>query len=345
MQRFQVGEFSLLLRDVEAGDRDAVVGLHTLVFGPDVDGAWFDWKYGQGPAQGAGQAVGVWHADELIAYCGGVPRTLWRHGHAVRGLQIGDVMVHPQWRGMLTRRGPFFQVSRGFYDSRLGLADARSFQLGFGFPNDRHLRLAVLLGLWHEAGRIESLHWSVQSLPSFRLPWLWRWEELNPASPHFDACVNAAWRLMLGQCAGVTLGQRDAAYLRWRYVDRPQSVGPQACPGQRYRFYGLARPWSRFPLGVAVLGARGDSCHWLDWVGPVKWMAMACRACCAQSALANATDMMCWASTAVSSQLLNTSISHRAPRVSLIIPVASDVAAQAIPGLHGWMMGGDTDFL
>ncbi|MBK6361585.1 MAG: GNAT family N-acetyltransferase [Comamonadaceae bacterium] len=102
-----VGGSSLTLRDIAPSDRRAVLDLHTLVFGPDVDERWFTWKYGQAPNQGQGQAVGVWCGGDLIAYCGGLPRTLWTNNSGLRALQIGDVMVHPAWRGILTRRGPF----------------------------------------------------------------------------------------------------------------------------------------------------------------------------------------------------------------------------------------------
>ncbi len=344
-QTVQVGEFSLVLRDVVPGDAANVVVLHTQVFGPEVDASWFTWKYGQDWAQGLGQAMGVWHAGELIAYCGGVPRTLWRQGQSVHGLQIGDVMVHPQWRGILTRRGPFFHVSKAFYDSRLGSAPNHPFQLGFGFPSERHLRLAVLLGLLQDAGVVESLHWTVAQQPSFRLPWLWHWQELQPSDTRFDSAVNAAWSSMLAQSEGLTLGQRDAAYVRWRFVDRPEAIGALAGGSARYRFFELRRPWSNSPAGVAVLNLKQSGVHWLDWVGATRLMPLACTACKLEAARIGATELIAWASPAAVLQLAHSSIDRREACAGLGMPTSSDLNPEDVPDLGWWLMGGDTDFL
>ena len=79
------------LRDVGPSDCTAVLGLHRRVFGSTVDAAWFDWKY----RHGGGEAVGLWQGNELVAHCGGTPRTVLHHGRPARDLQIGDVMVAP----------------------------------------------------------------------------------------------------------------------------------------------------------------------------------------------------------------------------------------------------------
>jgi hypothetical protein len=88
---------------------------------------------------GGGEGVGAWHDGRLVAHCGGLPRNILHQGILQHDLQIGDVMVAPEWRGILTRHGPFFHVSKKFYDSRLGRKNR--FHMGFGFPNARHLRL------------------------------------------------------------------------------------------------------------------------------------------------------------------------------------------------------------
>lgn len=341
----QVGEFTLTLRDVLPGDMAAVLALHTRVFGPDVDAQWFAWKYGQGPLQGHGQAVGAWHGDELIAYCGGVPRTLWRQGQRVRGLQIGDVMVHPARRGILTRHGPFFHVCKHFYDSRLGPEPQRPFQLGFGFPSDRALRLPVLLGLLRDGGVNEALHWDTTASEALRLPWSWRWQALLPADLRFDRAVNAAWQSMRAQTGSLTLGQRDAAYLRWRYIERPNAAGTRDGAPPRYRFFALHRPWSATPAGIAVLDLRSTSAHWLDWVGPVELMPLASRACRLEAGRAGASELTAWASLAVAQQLEHSDIVRREVCAGIGIPSASDLKPQDVPGLRWWLMGGDTDFL
>ncbi|HOF52620.1 MAG TPA: GNAT family N-acetyltransferase, partial [Rhodoferax sp.] len=115
-QMLEIAGTVFTLRDVGPSDCTAVLGLHRRVFGSTVDAAWFDWKY----RHGGGEAVGLWQGNELVAHCGGTPRTVLHHGRPARDLQIGDVMVAPEWRGVLRRRGPFYHVSERLYSSRLG---------------------------------------------------------------------------------------------------------------------------------------------------------------------------------------------------------------------------------
>lgn len=344
-----VGEYSLTVRDILPGDMAAVLALHTQVFGPEVDAQWFAWKYGPAPEQthteGRGQAIGAWHGNALIAFCGGLPRTLWRRNKSLRGMQIGDVMVHPAWRGILTRRGAFFHVSQRFYDSRLGLERTHPFQLGFGFPNARHLRLAVMLGLLRDGGAMESLHWSTSPAAAIGLPWYWRWQALDPSEAGFDSAVDSAWKSMLAQAGELTLGRRDSAYLRWRYVERPQAVNTPTNAPPRYRFFGLRRPWRASFVGVAVLDLRSTSAHWLDWVGPMQPMPLASAACRLEAARNGATELVAWASPSVAGLLERSGIERRAVCAGLGIPTSSDLNPQDMPRLQWWLMGGDTDFL
>jgi hypothetical protein len=345
----RVGSHLLTLRDVQAGDRDAVLRLHTEVFGSAVDASWFDWKYGPALERGHEgapcKAVGAWVGDDLIAYFGGVPRTLWQRGQRVHGLQLSDVMVRPAWRGILTRRGPFFHISKHFYDSRLGALPEHPFQLAFGFSGKVHLRLAVLVGLGWDAGAIESLHWDPLPATPAVLPWHWRWDEMLPSGPRFDAAANAAWQAMRSQSAKLLLGQRNAAYLRWRYVQRPVAPGLAPDAAVRYRFFALRRPWRATPVGLAVLDTRAASVHWLDWVGPQHLMPLVCRACRSETAKAGATELTSWASAAVAEQLKGTGIARRGECARLGIPRRAQLTEEEAPGLSWWLMGGDTDFL
>lgn len=335
-QTFQVGEHTFTLRDLGPQDGQQVLALHREVFGPDADIGWMDWKYGQQAGQGRGRACGVWHGERLIAHCGGLPRLLWRQGRPVDGMQIGDVMVAPQWRGMMTRRGPFFHVSQAFYQRQLGAGQAH--QVGYGFPSERHLRLAVTLKLLWDGGPVHALTWRTAS-PAASLPWSWVWKELPAQASGFDAIVNHAWAGMRADSPQLTLGQRDAAYLRWRYVRRPGGTPP------RYRFFTLRRRWSRQPAGVAVLSLQGAQAMWQDWVGPVRHMPLAAQACRFQAAQAGASHLSLWASPLLAQQLAGTGVDNSSVTAWLGIPRASTIAPEDFAAMNWWLMGGDTDFL
>ena len=341
----QVGEQVLTLRNVQPDDRDAVLALHTEVFESAVDAAWFAWKYGLAPGQGHGHAAGVWHGQRLIAYCGGVPRTLWQRDQPFAAMQMGDVMVHPAWRGILTRRGAFFYVTQFFHSTRVGHKKDKPFQLGFGFPNERAMRLPVKLGLVWDGGTMETLHWYCTAVGTPDLPPLWRWIEMHPFEAKFERACNLAWRKMRTQMGGQTLGQRDAAYLRWRYVDRPPAPSRPVGAAPRYRFFELRRPWSRSPAGVAVLEMGLASAHWLDWVGPMALMPLANLACRLEARRNGADELTAWASTAVAWQLEKSGISRREVCAGIGVSASSDLRHDDVAGLQWWLMGGDTDFL
>jgi hypothetical protein len=336
--QINVGETNLTIRDIAAPDMPQVLALHQTVFGNGADSPWFNWKYGG--AAGKGEAVGAWAGDALIAFCGGVPRTLRCQEQTIRGLQIGDVMVHPQWRGILTRRGPFFHVSEQFYASRLG-SNGKPFEMGYGFPSERHLKLAVLLGLLHDDGRVESLQWALTD-QNHPLPWTWRCEEILPDGPQWDRAVESAWRCMQTSMGNATYGMRNAAYMRWRYADRARLTGPLT---RHYRYWGLRRAWSHHCRGLAVMEVREQSAQWLDWVGTPALMPMGHLAITQAAFREGAQVLSAWVSRAVAHALADTSITHRAVCAGLGVPVASSVPNGQMPGDNWWLMGGDTDFL
>ena len=85
--------------------------------------------------------------------------------------------------------------------------------------------------------------------------------------------------------------------------------------------------------------------HWLDWIGPIKWMPLACRACRMEAAKGSASELVAWANATVAAQLAQTGIARRDVCAGIGIPFASDLKSPTPGGLNLWFMGGDTDFL
>ena len=324
----EIAERRCTVRDVTDADSAAVVALHNRVFdAAGADESWFRWKYGAG----SGEAVGLWDdTDTLVAYCGGVPRPLFQDGRPVAGIQIGDVMVAPEWRGVLTRRGPFYQVSQRFYQTRIG--PERPHQVAFGFPSERHLRLAVALDLLWDGGPIHNLQWPATA-PVHTGGWRWR-----PLAPEagFDALVTRAWAAMRESLSGVTLGQRDSRYVRWRFVD---------FPGRQYRFFGLKRHWFGRACGLAVLRLEPKLAQWLDWIGPPELMPHAVLAARAEAARVGALALTAWASPYVAQQLASTGAAVAGAAAWLGLPTTSCLSPAQRASARWWWMGGDTDFL
>ena len=84
----------------EPGQRD----LFQSVFGQPMSQAHWQWKY----ANGHGEATGVRNASgKLVAHYGAMPRPILFFGQDAMAVQIGDVMVLPEARGVWSRSGPF----------------------------------------------------------------------------------------------------------------------------------------------------------------------------------------------------------------------------------------------
>lgn len=322
----------MTVRDLGTSDMDAVLRLHQQVFGSAVNADWYAWKY----QAGLGEAVGVFHDGALIAHCAGLPRSFCRNGEKLACMQIGDVMVAPQWRGILTRRGPFFHVSQQLYQSRLG--HGRPFAMGYGFPSARHLTLANKTGLLWDAGTVHELKWRLSAPTQWPSRWLWRTEVTVAQAPSWDAIVSHVWGKMQRSAGARLLGERSGAYVRWRFVDRPESTP---------LFLVFRRPWRSAPMGVAVLGpiVPGQPVHWLDWIGPVDQMAQASRLCQAEAFARGASEMVTWASASVETQLQGCGVSERHAVAKIGVPTSSDLPTDGERPLDWWLMSGDTDFL
>jgi hypothetical protein len=321
----------LHVRDLEPSDRPGLLDLHTRVFGQQASEDWYRWKYVDGHALG----TGVWHQQHLIAHCGGTPRTLWRQGRQASGIQIGDVMVAPEWRGILTRRGPFFQACDSFYARHVGRQAGHD--IGYGFPNLRHMKLAVALKLAWDGGAVHALTWRLGGADRLAPPgWSWRWTELQASKPGFDDIVEQAWSRMRANAAQFTLGERSCRYVRWRYCERP---------ARSTRIFSLRRAWLREPVGLAVLDLGSDQAQWLDWIGEPKAIALASRACVAQARWSGASSLVAWATDPVKQLLGNDGTFDQCVTARLGIPIASALNHDEASRAQWWFMGGDTDFL
>jgi Acetyltransferase (GNAT) domain len=320
----RVGGHDLEIRDVSSSDRDAVLALHRRVFGTQFAHDWFMWKYGATPSV---DAVGAWAGHELIAFCGALSRVYIQGARQTPTRQIGDVMVDPGWRGVLTRRGQFYQVSSRLYGSPLATDEPSP--VAFGFPNQRHMELAMLLKLVWYAGPIWSLSWpSVGSRP-----FGWAWDEVSPAD--VDMHVLPAWSSMRREANdGCLLGTRDPGYIRWRYAQRP---------GVHYRFYRIRHRWLPPARGVAVVRETPDALFWLDWIGPRSLIRSAGRACQAIARQLGAPTLTAWASEAVAARVAPAST--RTQAAWLTVARASGWSQEQSQTQQWWLMGGDTDFL
>ena len=263
-QHLHFGGRPYVIRDMAPGDAPEVLRLFEEAFGQQPGRDWFEWKYGAGRSG----ALGLWDpAGRLMAHCAGIPRSIAWRGGPVAGLQSGDVMVSREIRGLVMRKGPFQQVCSGFFATRVGSAGSgRPYRFAWGFPNQRHLRLGVTLGLYWDAGSISELRWPARRQ---RLsPW-YSCVPLAVDAADFERQVDATWQAMAADLQDYVLGVRDSNYVRWRFLARPD---------RQYQLFALRRRMTGKMLALVVMRIGEGKAELLDVVGPRSAFPHAVRA-------------------------------------------------------------------
>ncbi len=327
--KLRLGEQTYAIRSLAAADGDAVRALFAQVFGHTPTQQWYAWKYGADGLQG--KAVGLWDAaGRLIAHYAGFPRQLSWHGKTVAAIQIGDVMVAPHARGLLTRRGAFYQVCSTFFAHWVG--PGRPYQLAFGFPNARAMRLGARLELYHEAGSISLLRWTALR---GRPPLGERLKAVAPQTADLPRIVQQTSQRQMGQAPDLILGWRDADHVVRRFL---------RCPQLEYQFL-ILRRWLAGPQALAIVRREGEWLHWIDHIGPAQSLPAMLAALRAHAARVGLRGVACWASPAVQKYLETPSPSEVTTVASLAVAKASAPLTDDWAAEPWWWFAGDTDFL
>ena len=299
-----------------------MVPLFQRVFGIPLDPAFREWKYGQG----RGRVVAAWNrAGALVAHYGGLVRTVSFFGTPVETCQVGDVMVDPAERGVLTRKGVFFRMTQVFYESQ----GRQARQAAFGFPNQRAFRVGKRLGFYDSAGKMYLRTWHVppqNSRPAMRDLW---------AVADWSGIAQELWQKMAAECSHLVLVQRDAEYLDYRYRQRPKG---------NYGVYLMGSVEQA--QAIIVVKPRGDVLDWMDYVGTRAGIEGALAGVKGLAARAGLKQVQAW----LTEPMLDAFFDKTAETQETDVEVAqwdcdeSRGEAELTRG-RWWAMYGDTDFL
>ncbi|MDE1981860.1 MAG: GNAT family N-acetyltransferase [Betaproteobacteria bacterium] len=314
------------VREALTADEPALLALFQRAFGSAMPPALWRWKY----ARPQSRATLVENETGVVAYYGGVARSVLFMGAPATAVQIGDVMVDPAWRGVLTRQGPFYRAATGFIERWMGEAERR-YDFAFGFPSDRACRLGVALRLYEAMDRIQEVEWasagSGAAAPRGRL-----------LTARDAPLVDRLWQAMardLGECA---VGVRDGAYVCERYIEHPV---------HRYTVFLVTR---RFlpPLGVVVLRDHGEQgeqgAELMDLIGKTRHLPALAQAACQLARQLGRRRLFAWATPAVVRHLAVAAAQVRDTEV--VVPTIVWQQPERVRALKDrwWLMGGDTDF-
>ena len=298
--------------------------LFEKAFGYRIAPALWRWKYRDAPNPG----MGAWRDGELVAFYGGMPRPVRFLGQPALTLQIGDVMVHPAERGVMTRSGAF-RIAASIYINR-SAGHGRPYLTGFGFPTSKHLQVAHKLGLYEQVDQVAELVWPAGEGWNSRLL---RVEKLGPAH---GSCIDSAWEAMAQDFRDSVLGVRDAAYVQRRYLEHPTVA--YECLLVRKLLTGAVQ-------GVAVMRlVDPGQAELMDLIGPRRHFPALVAAARRWAHRQGAVKLRAWV-TASHAHLLDGTHPTVNP-MDLAVPAPAWNWGISPDELRNrwWLMAGDTDF-
>jgi hypothetical protein len=304
-------------------DEPALLELFAKAFGHEMPAAQWRWKYAG--LESAGTVVR--RGRSLVAFYGGIPRRISFCGEPATAVQISDVMVEPAERGVLTRKGPLFLATSLFLDRCIG--PGKPYRFGFGFPNERHMKVAERLRLYAPADELWIASWP--ALPG-RPALAWRARAL----PRADArMVDVLWPRMAEAAREVAIGVRDGAYLRHRYFDHPTV---------RYTTLVVTRRFQRTPLGLVILRDRGaEGVELIDVVGAPGAMRALVGAARRAAGRLERARLFAWMTPSAARWFAGSA--PEVTRTGFIVPASALDAPEHALSVRGrwWLLGGDSD--
>ena len=254
-----VGHTAMHLRYLNESDQLYFDSLFELSFEHAPTPGLWDYKFNATRGHSLGLFQSSDHSPDapLVAHYGGIKRDILFEGNPHVALQIGDVMVNSSVINSLARKGPFFQIASTFLEEHIGYG--KEALLGFGFPNQKAMKVASLLGLYCEVDQIKELAYTATELhPSF---WLSCRELKVQDSVQFSSILNRLWQAMRKDLKGAILGVRDANYFFRRYFHRP---------GKTYRLLLLTNRFTRQAKGLMVFNVDHSRFELIDLLCPLS---------------------------------------------------------------------------
>lgn len=314
------------LRYITEDNQPEVSELYARVFEQKMSPAFWRWKYGPG----RGQAIGLWQNQQLIAHYGGMSRTFVHRGDNALFSQSCDVMVAPEVRAVMMRRGPFFLVCSTFVEHYIGYGTPHI--AAYGFPNERANRLPHKLGIYSKPmTQVSEASWSAAENKTL---WL-KMRIIDPESSRDASMVELLWQRMRNDLDHLYLGVRDAKWWRERYTRHPQFD---------YRIFLLEKCIGKKPVAVFAVKVEGSRLELIDWVAPVANFAKLIAAARHIAAQEGFSDVYSWVSSPVVPWIEKTAPKYTNLAISVPGNSWTEGPDSTIFREKLWLTGGDTDF-
>ncbi len=230
------------VRLYKPGDEIGIITLFEEIFGREMSLREWAWKYTRDGSRKVYSSVAISDSDKIVAHYGGMVHRMIYYGKEIKGLAIGDVMVHPKFRGVsLFKKIAAMVPEEAVKDGIV---------LGYGFPNERAMRLPEKLGLYEKVEDIFEANREANFTNNIA-----RFIHKFFPMAYDDSRIDALWESVKGE---IKLGiVRDREYLVWRYREHPF---------YKYELWGLKKRSGNKLTGLAVLRRDGERILIIDFV-------------------------------------------------------------------------------
>jgi len=320
----------LEVRALGSEDFPAIQSLFKDVFNQDLSQAFYAWKYQDGQSG----AVGVFRAGKLVAHYAGIGADILLQGKPARALQIVDVMVSVEARQSVRANSPFFLAASSFLQSHIGFE--QPYLLGYGFPSERHLKLAQHLKLYAPVGGMTELN--IEFSEAKKISDLrFQWRELDQVNwSQYMTQVEEIWKEMQSSLLSGIVVRRDAKRIAYRYLQHPQ---------QHYHLFLMESRLTGKPSALVVLKREAERLLLMDIVAPIKKVQNTLRLTAELVNRQFSLPLFAWFSSSYAAQIAPTTARLSALPIRTPANVWTDGPKPAELMNRWWLTAGDTDFL
>lgn len=206
------------IRRFERGDEKAILDLFARSFHVERSLDHFRWKYEDDPYGAERISLAFDVTGALVAHYAGYPVRFRLHGEDVVANQIGDTMTDPSIRHI--GRGPSSILGRTALHFYENFCEGQvAFNFGFNVANIQKFSLRFL-----RSTRVEGVAYRFRDLRANPLPRLTRLERYaRGVTLQLVSDVDSEWDDFFVRASRhyEFLVVRDAEYVRWRYLARP----------------------------------------------------------------------------------------------------------------------------
>lgn len=224
------------VRRAEVSDIPELSRLFTSVFAQNREDEVWRWKYFSHP-------IGAWsfvfEADgKIVAHCGATAVRFRAHEREILAMQLVDFMSRPDFPGGIGGGGPFARTTTAMFRTILNTTQVR---LLYGFPGERHRLVGQRLLGYRTAGPVGELTLRPSGAGSAHV------RSLRPSDLRQFEDIPSPLH-----------ARRDLAFLRWRYLERPDA---------RYEIVEARRRWFGRAPAAAIVRRGENGIHLMETGG------------------------------------------------------------------------------